>query len=119
MTTRTQIKPRVNSRKKNVSKKLIRKVTIVYTKPFVTDGREYHGRLPNGKVSLNQKENHNCIEMLKRGMGHQAIADELDMTLSQVQYRAKMAQVSVMSYRRGESTEARIVLKQFTVRYRH
>jgi len=118
MATTTKAKPKVDSRKRNVGKRTT-KITIVYTKPFVADGKEYHGRLPNGKVSLNQKENRNCIEMLKRGMGHQTIADELDMTLSQVLYRAKKAKVSVMSYRRGESKEAQTVLRRFTVRYKY
>lgn len=118
MSTATKTRIRVDTRKRNVSQRPIGKITMVYTKPFVTDGKEYHGRMPNGRVGLNQKENRSCIEMLKRGIGHKAIANELDMTLSQVQYRAKMAKVSVMSYRRGQSGEAQIILRRFTVRYK-
>lgn len=90
----------------------------VYTEPFHANAKAYRGRLPNGRVGLNQKENRCCIEMLKRGLGHQAIANELDMTLNQIQYRAKMAKVSVMAYRRGHSDEALVVLRRFTVVYR-
>lgn len=123
MATATKTRIRVDRTKRHVGRRIqdtvTGKITIVYTKPFVTDGREYHGRLPNGRIGLNQKENRSCIEMLKRGIGHEAIADELDMTLNQVQYRAKLAKVSVMSYRKGESLEAKVVLRRFTVRYKH
>jgi hypothetical protein len=108
--------PTLDTRKRKTAR---RKPTVIYTKPFMSDGKEYHGRLPNGRVSLNQKENANCIKMLRQGLGHQTIANELQMTLSQVQYRAKMAKVSVMAFRRGESQEAKVILRRFTVRYKH
>lgn len=112
MATATATKKRKTKHKKG-------KVTTVFTRPFAADGKEFRGRLPNGRVGLNQRENRNCIEMLNRGLGHQTIANELDLTINQVRYRAKKAKASVMAYRRGQSAEAEVILRRFSVQYKY
>ncbi len=85
---------------------------------YSVKGKKYRGRLPNGRISFNLKENNNCVELAKMGMSHQTIADSLDLTVSQVVYRLGKIGISVMDYRRGESPESKVILKRFKVTYR-
>ena len=80
--------------------------------------KRYRGRTSTGRVSFKLKENSNCIELAKRGLSHQCIADTLSLTRSQVSYRLGKVGVSVMDYRRGDSEESRVILKKFKVTYR-
>ncbi|KKM80718.1 hypothetical protein LCGC14_1337090 [marine sediment metagenome] len=86
-------------------------------KYFYANCKKYRGRLPNGRVGLNQKENKCCIELLKRGISHKVIAKNLKLTVCQVQYRASLVGMSVMDYRRGKSPESIVILKRFSVVY--
>lgn len=94
------------------------KIITIYTKPFIANGKSYRGRQLNGKVSLNQTENKLCLELIKMGLSHEAIAKQLKLTISQVQRRASMANISVMNWRRGTSEEAKQLLNRYTVVYK-
>lgn len=88
------------------------------SKAYHIKGEIYRGLLPNGRISFNLKENSNCVELAKMGMSHQTIADSLDMTVNQVSYRLHKIGVSVMDYRRGESSESKVILNKFRVTYK-
>ena len=85
---------------------------------YYSGGKEYRGRLPNGRISFNLKENSHCVELAKMGISHQVIADNLGLTVNQVVYRLNKIGISVMDYRRGESPESKVVLNRFKVTYK-
>lgn len=91
---------------------------IVYASPYVANGKTYRGRLPNGKVGMNQTENRECIKLLKKGFAIKVVAEATGLTHSQVMRRAQIANVSVRDYRNGASEQAQVVIKKHKVEYR-
>ena len=102
---------------KRMTAKVLPKTIKVKRTPFLSGGKRYYGRLPNGQISLNLKENQECIKLLEEGFSHRAIAKALSFTVSQVQNRARIAKISVKDYRSGKSKKAKIVIRKHTVQY--
>ena len=103
--------------KKRMTATVLPKAIKVKRIPFLSGGKRYYGRLSNGQISLNLKENQECIKLLEEGFSHKAIAKALNFTVSQVQNRARMAKISVRDYRSGKSKKAKIVIRKHTVQY--
>jgi hypothetical protein len=99
--------------------KIKKHYVVIYSKEFMSNGKAYRGRLPNGKISLNQKENQICVKLISKGLSHEIIAKQLKMTISQVQRRAKLANISVMDYRRGKGEESKRILSKYSVVYKN
>lgn len=85
---------------------------------YFVGNKRFRGRLPNGRISFNLKENNNCVELAKMGMAHRTISENLGLTVNQVVYRLNKIGISVMRYRRGESQEAKVILNRFRVSYK-
>ncbi len=94
-----------------------RKVQISQDRYYYIGGVCYHGRKANGKLGWKLPENRSCIELVRKGLGHDVISRATGLTKSQIAYRCKKIGVSVMDFRRGQSDEARKILRRYTVTY--
>jgi len=73
------------------------------------------GLKPNGRINWRDRANKVCLALLRRGFGYNAISTHTDLTVGQICTRARLRDLSVMSYRRGESHEAIVILKRYKI----
>ena len=73
----------------------------------------YVGLNDHWRVSWNDEYNRICITLARLGFSIATIAAHTGLTQSQVMYRCRKRELSVMDYRNGTSTKAQAVLGHY------